>query len=664
MHLAFKSAGLWMLLLVGVSVQAATFVVDVNYDGINPPTACEQPAGATYYVTLAAAFTATAATPGAPHFVRICPGAYAAGTFVLNNANQVGLTIQGTTGVAANINVNGGGADIFDVRLAAITIQDITINNGRFAIETNAAGTGLMVDNVVINNTSNDSIRLLAPDITLTDITVNNAGQDGIEGRAGADNAVLSNITVNGSVDECIGWQGDSVVMTTLALDACGDFGLQVSPTGGGIDVTLSGLMISNTTDDGLLLQNITAGTLSVDNVTIVDGLDRGATFSNTNNGTFNNIAVTDSTNDGIRIVNSDNNNLTDLVLTGNGDNNLEMANVNDSALSNITSTGAATDGLALNNSDNNDFSDSDFSGNGDDGISMTNRPDGNVFDNITANINADEGVTFNNTRNVTIQNSAIDGNTNDGLQLTNNSRDNIFDSNLIENNGSEGARIFNTSTNTGNAFTNNCFAQATTNAQDDETAGAGNAFDNGVLGNYYGSVPAGSGYSDTCIDADSNNICDVAFTIPGGGGSVDNITLVTCGATASAGLTVTKTVSTLNDTVNGAINPKSIPGATLQYNITVANSAAAGTATAEQTTINDNLNNEITTLQHISWEAGSMDIVAPTINGGLSQVLTDATDGDEGEFNDSPGNRVVTARCGNLAAGQSCVLTYEVTVQ
>jgi hypothetical protein len=58
------------------------------------------------------------------------------------------------------------------------------------------------------------------------------------------------------------------------------------------------------------------------------------------------------------------------------------------------------------------------------------------------------------------------------------------------------------------------------------------------------------------------------------------------------------------------------------------------------------------------------MVITAPTINGGAPLALTDATDPDEGEFDDTAGNREITARCGTLQASENCTLTFDVTVQ
>src|SRR6185369_17015351 len=56
----------------------------------------------------------------------------------------------------------------------------------------------------------------------------------------------------------------------------------------------------------------------------------------------------------------------------------------------------------------------------------------------------------------------------------------------------------------------------------------------------------------------------------------------------SAANLTVVKTSTVINDPVNSTTNPKMIPGATVEYCITVAN--AGGAATATNVTITDTL--------------------------------------------------------------------------
>lgn len=63
----------------------------------------------------------------------------------------------------------------------------------------------------------------------------------------------------------------------------------------------------------------------------------------------------------------------------------------------------------------------------------------------------------------------------------------------------------------------------------------------------------------------------------------------------SAAALTVAKTSTIIDDPVNGTTNPKAIPGATIQYCITVAN--ASGSATATNVSVNDVLPADVTYL-------------------------------------------------------------------
>ncbi|MBN1378219.1 MAG: hypothetical protein JXA04_03195 [Gammaproteobacteria bacterium] len=127
-----------------------------------------------------------------------------------------------------------------------------------------------------------------------------------------------------------------------------------------------------------------------------------------------------------------------------------------------------------------------------------------------------------------------------------------------------------------------------------------------------------------------------------------------------AAALTITKTSAVISDPVNGVTNPKAIPGAVIEYTLTIANAAGAGDA--DLVAITDNLNTQISTDGSIAWVTDSMVITSP--DAGAAQALTDAADADEGEFNDTAGNREISADCGTLSAGESCILIFQVTVQ
>ena len=143
-----------------------------------------------------------------------------------------------------------------------------------------------------------------------------------------------------------------------------------------------------------------------------------------------------------------------------------------------------------------------------------------------------------------------------------------------------------------------------------------------------------------------------------------------------AAQLTVTKTSTVISDPVNGTTNPKAIPGAVMEYTVTVSNGAGAGTAQAIAVT--DSLVNEIVTNGTLAYVTGSYNaqgtcpgggapnpcgilVTAPTINGGAAQAVTNTNgDGDGGDFTANVVNMVV----GNLNGGENATVQFRVTVQ
>ena len=117
----------------------------------------------------------------------------------------------------------------------------------------------------------------------------------------------------------------------------------------------------------------------------------------------------------------------------------------------------------------------------------------------------------------------------------------------------------------------------------------------------------------------------------------------------ATAVLTVQKTSAVTSDPFNGTTNPKRIPGATIQYTITVSNDAGASTS-ADSVVITDAIPSDVT------YTPGTITL------GGLAQ--TDASDSptDESDFNVSNAG-AITVTIPSVAAGASSVVTFDVTV-
>jgi uncharacterized repeat protein (TIGR01451 family) len=131
-----------------------------------------------------------------------------------------------------------------------------------------------------------------------------------------------------------------------------------------------------------------------------------------------------------------------------------------------------------------------------------------------------------------------------------------------------------------------------------------------------------------------------------------------------TAALTITKTSAVISDPFNGGTNPKAIPGAIVEYTVTIANAGPAG---ATNVTVTDDLSTEIG-LGTVSFDANAygagegLRVTAPNINGGAALDLTNVTGDDEGEWDDAAADTVIVNGI-DLTAGQSATLTYRVTI-
>lgn len=132
------------------------------------------------------------------------------------------------------------------------------------------------------------------------------------------------------------------------------------------------------------------------------------------------------------------------------------------------------------------------------------------------------------------------------------------------------------------------------------------------------------------------------------------------------ANLSIAKTSTVISDPFNAGVNPKAIPGAVVEYTITVTN--AAGGASATGITVSDSLNAEIVATRLAfnanTYAAGQgIQVTAPNINGGAPLNLTNASDGDVGDWNVSGANTVTVSGI-SLNATESATIKFRVTIQ
>ena len=117
---------------------------------------------------------------------------------------------------------------------------------------------------------------------------------------------------------------------------------------------------------------------------------------------------------------------------------------------------------------------------------------------------------------------------------------------------------------------------------------------------------------------------------------------------------------------LSGTTNPKAIPGAVIEYTITVSNGAGASTAT--NVVVTDSLATEIgngtIAFKTDGYAAGKgIQVTAPNLYGGAATSLTNAGSDDEGDFNITTANTVTVTGI-SLSASESATVKFQVTIQ
>ena len=167
------------------------------------------------------------------------------------------------------------------------------------------------------------------------------------------------------------------------------------------------------------------------------------------------------------------------------------------------------------------------------------------------------------------------------------------------------------------------------------------------------------SGTGDALISDDTDVNTAGVETIFGDTGR-DGVELAVDGyVIESAVLSVFKSSSVISDPFSSA-NPKAIPGAIVEYCISVAN--ASGAALAESISLADNIGG----IAGITFEPGTIFVDATVANAGTATqtcsggtAVTDATGDDAGEF----AGGIVSGDLSNIAGGTTLGLRFRVEI-
>lgn len=132
-----------------------------------------------------------------------------------------------------------------------------------------------------------------------------------------------------------------------------------------------------------------------------------------------------------------------------------------------------------------------------------------------------------------------------------------------------------------------------------------------------------------------------------------------------TAALQITKTSLVYSDPFNLLVNPKAIPGATLEYTVEITHTGGSGSATS--VTVTDDLSVEVgagTIVFDLNGYAAveGIQVEAPNLYLGAPTSLTNAADADEGEWD--AGSNTLTVDGITVGPGETAYVRYRVTIQ
>ena len=535
-----KLSGILMaaMLLASTASLAATYKVGAASATCTSPT----------HATIAAAIAAAAASGATPHTITICPGTYNESGLTLNNANHNGMTIASTTANRADVTIAAGsGARAFDINgRSSLTLRHLSITGNNQGVYVQNWSSGTVLDNLSITAGTTAVATSNVQNFSLTN-SVLVANDDGINMSGDAGGVTISDVTITagtGGTDSGIEISNtySSLTVSGVTILRAGYDGIQVGngnslvPTFRDLNIvaTRHGIYANNLRLDlgvsSLSGNSITAGqrgiwltgdtgAFQVRDTVIAAGTGNTSYHGIIASGAYNvwavrRVTVTQAGGDAINVTGGSAPVIEDVSLT------------------------AAQDGIVVVNGNGPIVQKSVFVRN-----SIRANDRGIYFSGTIGNFriydtdiwagtdeSGDHGIHTDNTwADYRIERNVVYQARGRGMYIEGDSSSGLIVGNVIRNTTGEGLYLGrNPAWSTASVYSN-CFYNTTNIFNNYRSA----AFFSGTTGNYWGSSPAGSGYSDTCADANSNGICDAAYSVPGAGGAnmprSDNFPLKTC---------------------------------------------------------------------------------------------------------------------------------------
>ena len=472
------------------------------------------------------------------------------------------------------INVIGSGGGTIEIyNQTDSVIQNKTLSELILCNADNSNFSNITITHGLKNN--NGVLMILTQNTTLNDIN-SSGGYKGLwvywSGNNTIANSTFNNNSYAGIVFESLA--NNTLFNVTVNLNYQGIY--VAIADNGRAPAILTNITVRNNTHSGIVLQSYSQQySIFLANSTIQENMPYDVFFSSNLLTTCMNMSFTNVIGSGgnpIELYNSpkqviENKTLSELILCGANDsiinnvtiqssntlknnalfmistNNVTISNVNsmnnyvgiylssslDNTLSNITVSSNNFSGILLQSSYNNSLKNITSSSNyyGVYLVSSSN----NILSNMTiiyntydgANSTSGTAVYFGSSHNNTLKDSQIRRNYNQALYIASSKQNNI--TNCIIENHSNGGMKFTGASSTGNIIYNNFF-NSTLNYND--TGSTGNFFNitktsgtnivggDYIGGNYWGYINQ-TGFSETCTDADGDDICDTSYDLNDG---------------------------------------------------------------------------------------------------------------------------------------------------
>ena len=345
-------------------------------------------------------------------------------------------------------------------------------------------------------------------DITITNNTANNNGE-GIFG--GGYNLTIVNNTAsfNSGSGGISLWHFYNSVITSNRANHNNHYGIYISSSNKltitdniATSNTLSGIYLSDTNESTLINNTISANKNGIEtylssNITIdkniVTSNYNGIYFKSSNNNTVTNNTASSNTQGGIYLYNSSGNTISNNTVSSNSNGIMLMSLSNGNTLINNTATSNG-EGIYIGSSSGNVLSQNTLSSNTYDGVKLYYSSNNSLLGNTLYSNSV--GINVYNSSSNTILNNTISYNNHYGILLD----------------SSQTQIIYNNYFNNTNNFN---FAGTTYSNTWNATKQQGRNIVNGnyIAGNYW-AKPDGTGFSQTCTDADKDGICDNAYSL------------------------------------------------------------------------------------------------------------------------------------------------------